>query len=217
MRGQLAVLAAFVAAFALPSIAEAAPPPNDAFATPEALSGPSGTVVGSTVDATTEAGEPPSMPLNHSIWYAWTAPAYGNFSFNTGGTTYAWIFTGDALGALDLKINGQGYGFVSVRPGVTYRIALDDWSTGGPTQLSWTFDELPPPPANDDWANAQPLPGTSGTEAPDTRGATRESCDSAYAFRAPVWYSWTAPADGALTVDAEGGTIVGVFTGSTQC
>ena len=216
MRGQLAVLAALVVAFALPSVAEAAPPPNDAFATPETLSGASGTVVGSTVDATTEAGEPPSMPLNHSIWYAWTAPAYGNFSFNTGGT-YAWIFTGDQLGALELKINGQGYGFVSVQPGVTYRIALDDWLPGGPTQLSWTFGERPPPPANDDWANAQPLTGTSGTEASDTRGATRESCDSAYAFRAPVWYAWTAPAAGPLTVASEGGTTVGVFTGSTQC
>src|SRR5919201_1326430 len=220
MRGQLAVLAAIAAALFLPSFAQAAPPPNDAFAAAETLSGPSGAVYGTTVDATTEAGEPGSMPRNHSIWYAWTAPGYGTLSFSTGGTTYAWIFTGDALGALDMKINGQSSGFVSVRPGVTYRIALDDWLSGGLTQLTWSFQELPPPPANDDWANAQPLEGTGGTVQLDTLSATRESCDSAYGFRAAVWYSWTAPADGALTIDAETstrGTIVAVFTGATQC
>jgi hypothetical protein len=220
MRGQLAILAAVVAALVVPAFANAAPPPNDAFAAPETISGTSGTVYGTTVDATAEPGEPQSMPLNHSIWYAWTAPGYGTLSFNTGGTTYAWVFTGDTFGALDLKINGQGYGFVSVRPGVTYHIGLDDWLPGGLTQLSWTYDELPPPPPNDDWANAQPLEGTGGTVGLDTLGATREACDSAYGFQRPVWYSWTAPADGELTVDAETetrGTIVGVFTGTSSC
>jgi Cadherin-like domain/PKD domain len=220
MRGYLAILATIVGALVLPGFAHAAPPPNDAFAAAETISGPSGTVYGTTVEATTEAGEPPSMPLNHSIWYAWTAPGYGTFSFNTGGTTYAWVFTGDALGALDLKINGQGYGFVSVRPGVTYRIALDDWLSGGPTQLTWSYEELPAPPPNDDWANAQPLAGTSGTVELNTLGATRESCDSAFGFQRPVWYAWTAPADGELTVDAATetrGTIVAVFTGSSLC
>src|SRR5919198_935239 len=220
MRGQFAALAAIAAALFLPSLAQAAPPPNDAFVAAETLSGSSGTVYGTTVDPTTEAGEPPSMPRNHSIWYAWTAAGYGTFSFNTGGTTYAWIFTGDAFGALDMKINGQSYGFVSVRPGVTYRIALDDWLSGGPTQLTWSFQELPPPPPNDDWANAQLLSGTGGTVQLDTLSATREACDSAYGFRAPVWYSWTAPTDGALTVAADSstrGTIVAVFTGATAC
>jgi hypothetical protein len=220
MRGQFAVLAAIAAALFLPSFAQAAPPPNDAFVAAETLSGSSGTVYGTTVDATTEAGEPASMPRNHSIWYAWTAPGYGTLSFSTGGTTYAWIFTGDAFGALDMKINGQSYGFVSVRPGVTYRIALDDWLSGGLTQLTWSFQELPPPPANDDWANAQLLSGTGGTVELDTLSATREACDSAYGFRAPVWYSWTAPTDGALTVAADSstrGTIVAVFTGATAC
>jgi hypothetical protein len=74
MRGQLAILATVVGALVLPAFAQAAAPPNDAFAAAETLSGPSGTVFGTTVDATAEAGEPRSMPLNHSIWYAWTAP-----------------------------------------------------------------------------------------------------------------------------------------------
>lgn len=220
MRGQLAILATVVGALVLPAFAQAAAPPNDAFAAAETLSGPSGTVFGTTIDATAEAREPTSMPLNHSIWYAWTAPGYGTLSFDTRGTTYAWVFTGDALDGLDLKINGQGYGFVSVRPGVTYRIALDDWWSGGPTQLTWSYQELPAPPANDDWANAQPLTGTAGVVELDTLGATRETCDGDLGGGPSVWYSWTAPAEGELTVDAETatrGTVVGIYTGGSLC
>jgi hypothetical protein len=191
------------------------PPPNDPFASPEALTGRSGTVYGSTRYASSEPGEPLSLANQHSIWYAWTPDAYGTVNFTTGGTTYAWFYTGDALDSLDLLINGQAYGFVHVRPGVTYRIALDDWSTGGPTRFSWTFDELPPPPANDDWANAQPLKGTSGTVELDNTGASREPCDQSAGSGRTVWYSWTAPADGELTVDPE--SIAGVYTGASLC
>jgi hypothetical protein len=74
MRGQLTVLAAVVAVLALPSLASAAPPANDAYAAAEVIAGPSGTVFGSRLEATAEPGERPSMPQLHSIWYAWTAP-----------------------------------------------------------------------------------------------------------------------------------------------
>jgi Big-like domain-containing protein len=193
----------------------ATPPPNDGFASPESLTGRSGSVYGSTRYATAEPGEPGSLANQHSIWYSWTPDAYGTVNFTTGGTTYAWFYTGDALDSLELLINGQGYGFVHVRPGVTYRIALDDWSSGGPTRFTWTFDELPPPPANDDWANAQELDGTSGTVELDNTGATREPCEPYLGSGRSAWYSWTAPADGELTVDPD--SIAGVYTGSSAC
>src|SRR3954468_5961149 len=177
MRGQLAVLAVVVAALALPSLAAAAPPSNDAYGAAEVIAGPSGTVFGSRVEATTEAGERPSMPQSHSIWYAWTAPAYGTLSFDTARTAWAWVFHGDDLATADMLINGQQYGFVSVRPGETYHIGLDDWIDGGPTTLSLSFAERPPPPANDDWANARRLDADAATVDVDTLGATRESCD----------------------------------------
>src|SRR5262249_20392363 len=122
MRGWLAVLAAVVAVLALPSLASAAPPANDAYAAAEVISAPSGTVFGSGVDAKTGAGERPAMPQLHSIWYAGAAPTYGTLSFGTAGTAWAWVFHGDGLATADMLVNGQHSGFISVRPGETYRI-----------------------------------------------------------------------------------------------
>src|SRR5205823_6541336 len=80
-------------------------PPNDDFAAAQALSGPTGTVSGSTVGATKEPGEP-----NHagdaggaSVWYSWAAPATGQFSFETCGSdfdTVLAVYTGATLAAL---------------------------------------------------------------------------------------------------------------------
>src|SRR4051794_3575725 len=220
MRGQSAVLAALLAALVLPSLAAAAPPANDAYAAAELVEGPSGTVFGSRLEATTEPGERPSMPQLHSIWYAWTAPAYGTLTFDTSVTAWAWVFRGEDLATADMLINGQRTGFVSVRPGETYRIGLDDWNDGGPTQLSWSFTELPPPPANDDWANAQRLDADAGTVDLDTLGATREPCDPTLGNGKTLWFSWVAPADGELTVQSitdTRGTIAAVYTGDALC
>ncbi|MFL5925458.1 MAG: tandem-95 repeat protein [Gaiellaceae bacterium] len=220
MRGQLAVLAAVAAALVLPSLAAAAPPANDAYAQAEVVSGSSGTVSGTRAEATAEPGERPSMPQLHSIWYAWTAPAYGTLTFDTAGTASAWVFRGDDLATADMLINGQRTGFVSVRPGETYRIGLDDWNDGGPTTLSWSFSELPPPPANDDWASAQRLDADAGTIDVDTLGATRESCDPTLGNGHTLWFSWVAPADGELTVQSIAdtrGTIAAVYTGDALC
>src|SRR3954468_3046120 len=202
MRGLLCALALVAAALFVPSLAHAAPPANDAFASAEVIAGVTGTVGGTRAEARAEPGEPTPMPQYHSIWYAWTAPAYGTLSFDTGGTAWAWVFTGDTLGALTMKINGQRYGFVSVKPGETYRIALDDWNDGGPTQLQWSFSETAPPPANDDFANAEPLTADSGTVDVDTAGATKEACEATLGNGHSLWFTWTAPADGELTLQA---------------
>ena len=107
MRGLLAVLAAVAAVCAFPSLAHAAPPANDAYTAPEVISGASGTVFGTRVEATPDADEIPSMPHYHSIWYAWTAPGYGTVSFDTAGTAWAWVFEGSRPDTATMKINVQ--------------------------------------------------------------------------------------------------------------
>src|SRR5205823_4375364 len=79
--------------------------PNDDFAAAEQIAGATGSVVGSRLDATVETSEPASMPLRHSIWYAWTATSYGYLNFDAVGA-WAWAFSGDALGNLTLLSNG---------------------------------------------------------------------------------------------------------------
>src|SRR5205823_7345594 len=55
------------------------PPANDMFAGAQALSGWSGTVTGTTVNATKEPGEPnhAANAGGHSIWYRWTPTSTG--------------------------------------------------------------------------------------------------------------------------------------------
>ena len=78
-----------------------------------------------------------------------------------------------------------------------------------------------PPPANDNFANAQVLVGASGTATGTTVGATTETVEPPAELGIggwnTIWYSFTAANDGGLAVDTLGTdheTILDVFTGS---
>ncbi|HEX8292194.1 MAG TPA: hypothetical protein VF570_10585, partial [Pyrinomonadaceae bacterium] len=78
----------------------------------------------------------------------------------------------------------------------------------------------PPRPANDDFADAQALPGASGAVTGTNVGATDEPGEDAYAGDAvaSVWYKWTAPSDGDVTFSTVGSdfdTVMQVFKGTS--
>src|SRR5690349_16367393 len=81
--GWIGAFAALVGFFFAASAA--AQPTNDNFAQAQIIGGVRGTVSGSNVGATTEAGEPPivGIPAAASIWYRWTAPRGGPVTFDT--------------------------------------------------------------------------------------------------------------------------------------
>ena len=86
---------------------------------------------------------------------------------------------------------------------------------------------LPPAPANDNLANAQVIGGCSGSVNGSSVGATHESGEPQHfpaggpgalggGFRS-VWYQWTAPSSGSVTVTTAGSrfdTVMAVYTGS---
>ncbi len=80
---------------------------------------------------------------------------------------------------------------------------------------------VPPPPPNDDFVNSQLLTGVAGSVQGTTAGATREPGEPNHAFIngvASIWYRWTAPDRGILTLDTTGSafdTLLAVYTGST--
>ena len=100
-------------------------PPNDAFASAILLTGANGTVTGSNVNATTEAGEPAG---ENTVWYSWTAPNNGEAHFRIG---MDWlkidVFTGTAIGGLTHVATSSGspsaVTWTAVQ-GTTYRIRL---------------------------------------------------------------------------------------------
>ena len=128
-------------------------PPNDNFANREALSGGSGTVYASNVGATAEAGEPgsESYPQPMSIWYRWTAPRSGLFSFDVNGsvTGYSFdLYTGSSLSSLTpagVKVGGgrSGQIYLVATSGVPYVIRVDDQYNPGDWILNWSDGTSP--------------------------------------------------------------------------
>src|SRR5438046_2888425 len=80
-----------------------AQPANDNFSSAQPLQGPSGSVAGNNDSGTLETGEPSIgvAPGGASIWYTWTAPNGGAYTFSTLGSaisdTVLGIYTGNAV------------------------------------------------------------------------------------------------------------------------
>lgn len=94
----------------------------------------------------------------------------------------------------------------------------DDVATEELTTLYAHWREIHPP-ANDNFADASPIEGVSGTLQASNVDATMESGEDNYhSSRATIWFRWTAPARGIMTIDQSGSelayTRLGVFTGS---
>src|ERR1035437_7800614 len=77
-------------------------------------------------------------------------------------------------------------------------------------------------PANDNFANATVLTGDWGSMNVDNNLATHESGEPSHAgcpANASVWYQWTAPSDGEVTLDTIGSnnvdTVLAVYTGTS--
>jgi hypothetical protein len=76
-------------------------PANDNFANAQGITGGSGTVMGTNVNATTQAGEP--GPGGASVWYAWTVAQGGIVQIDTCGSSFSpsvGLYTGGAVNAL---------------------------------------------------------------------------------------------------------------------
>jgi hypothetical protein len=91
----------------------------------------------------------------------------------------------------------------------------------GVTALVFAATASASAPANDAFASRQTVSGASGTATGTNVGASRESGEPHHAGNpggASVWYSWTPPAAGTVTISTVGSdfdTLLGVYTGSS--
>jgi hypothetical protein len=205
-----------------------ATPAHDAFAASIALAAGGGSRTDSNLGACIEAGEPAhaGQPGGASVWYSWTAPSTGRWVFDTIGSTpdtMLAIYTGATVNALTpVAANDDAGGGtrqsrvgINAVSGTTYRIAVDGWrGDSGPVTLAHRSV------ANDAFASATALTGTIDTESGSTVGATKEAGEPNHAGNvggASIWFAWTAPTTGAVTIDTLGSdydTLLGVYTGS---
>ncbi|MBN8870032.1 MAG: hypothetical protein J0H66_09155 [Solirubrobacterales bacterium] len=194
------------------------PPVNDDFATPTVI-GPALplTVNATTVDSTWEVGEPPSLggsSRSRSVWFSWTAPTTQRIRLSLCEKTMVdgplndttIVYTGSTLATLapvaSLTSNDCNMDF-PVTAGTNYRIAVSGSDIG---EFTFVLKLKPaPPPANDDFANAQVI----GPNLPvDVTGnndfATEEAGEPDHGgypdTSRSVWYSWTAPVSGPMRV-----------------
>lgn len=117
-------------------------PPNDNFVNATVLQNNSGTLNGSSVSATREAGEPSHAGFtgDKSVWYSWLSPINGQMTIDTIGSNYDTtlaVYTGNAVNQLvhiasnDDIVNGQNKASrvqFNITAGTTYRIAVDGWT-----------------------------------------------------------------------------------------
>jgi hypothetical protein len=215
--------------------AVAAAPANDDFANAQVVGPLPVNLTESNGEATKEEGEPYHGPLGskgHSVWFEWEAASSSFVTVGTCGSDFravASVYSGTQVDALtkvagDFHSEGPGCpGFTGQEvtfkaiAGTTYEIAVDGDAfyvpPGEPPVGEGTFDlqvETTPPPANDDFANAQVLTGSIEEEEgagfasywANARGynwqATTEAGEPSYGAGsgASTWYAWTAPQSG---------------------
>lgn len=121
-------------------------PPNDDFDDAETLTGNEGSVDGTTIGSSREAGEPDY--LYQTVWYRWTAPSSGPATFESCGSdldAYLLAFTGDDVAELAYVSEGGCRMGFDATEGVSYSIAINSYENGD-FLLSWNRNPLPPFP-----------------------------------------------------------------------
>jgi hypothetical protein len=185
----------------------------------------------SNVNATAEPGEPAhaGQPAQTSVWWRWTSPVTGDVTIDTLGSSFDTrlaVYTGPTVSTLieiaanDDAAPGTTHSSLTlaVSAGATYHIAVDGWNGAtGDVQLHLTGL---PTPANDDFADATPLTGTSAAATGTNVGATTETDEPTHQTGAAhsVWWTWTAPASGPVIAHTSGSnfdTVLAVYTGDT--
>ena len=207
-------------------------PDNDAFAGAEVLRGGEGSRQADLLHASTEPGEADyttggGRPAG-SVWYRWKATAAGPVHFGVvlaevfalreldalaSWETRVDVYEGDSLaGARTIASSTWGASFFAV-PDTDYVVRVATGNRAGLATLYWQRGERP---ENDRFEAATVISGEEGSEAGTNLGATLDPGEYHGGLSATVWYSWTAPDDGAWEFRSSAGRLkVLVFSGGT--
>lgn len=180
-----------------------------------------------------QTGEPAhavGVPASRSVWYAWRPSANGTATVHTRGSafdTVLAVYQGSRVNGLrQIVSNDNEPGRTSskitfgVRNGDIYYLAVDGkgGATGAYTISAALGGTVAPPPVNDGFANAIAIAGAPLQIRGVNLSATGQTGEPNGPVRTSVWYRWTAPRTGVVTVSTEGSlfdTTVGVYTGSS--
>ncbi len=204
---------------------------SNAFSSRTVLVGENVTAAGTNTSATLESGEPRNAGVTggKSIWWSWVAPTSGSFSISTSGSSFdttLGVYTGSSVNSLvAVASNDDERGSVSTSlvtftavAGTAYQISVDGYrGASGQVSLAITSNHVP----NDNFADRVALAGANLTVTGSNLGAsleTGEPQNGGVTGGSSVWWSWTAPAAGPVSITTAGSTFdtnLGVYLGST--
>ncbi len=205
--------------------------PNDNFADRTPISGIDFTVSGYNLGATGEGNEPPHnffFPTS-SVWWEWNNTNYtGTVYMSTAGSsfdTHMAVYSGPGYGSLVQEATNDDVVPAIIRnsqvqftalAGRRYHIVVD--SAKPPVgSIELTIAQLPD---NDDFYTPRTLTGEFALDQGNNLGATLQAGEPNYGSPAAeaksVWWQWTAPGTGNVTITTDGSpfdTRLEVFTG----
>ncbi len=219
--------------------ASAAAPANDDFASATVIGANTLTESVNIVDATSETGEPLHAGIGgkNSAWWSFTTPSPGRILVDTAGSDFDTVlaaYTGssvDGLSVIQSNDDAPGLGAFSrlhflVDSGVTIHIAVDHHTSFDPGTATFNFQFFPDG-NNDDLADALVLTGNADLIEVTNVGGSRENGEATHVTGqgggASIWFEWTAPSDGSVTVTTKGSllptggafdTMLAIYTGT---
>src|SRR5580765_7087216 len=187
---------------------------------------------GTNTAATKEPGEPDHAGNagGKSLWWRWTPSVSQTVFIDTVNSTFPTllaVYTGTVVSNLTLVAsNPDGADLLNrlsfqAQAGTPYRIAVD--GRDGASGVIF-LNIRTAPPANDRFDQRAALTGTNVTVTVSNDGAMLEPGEPAHTPaqdfppRSSVWWTWTAPFDGMVTVDTRGSsfdTFLAIYAGST--
>ncbi|MBN9692258.1 MAG: hypothetical protein J0M24_18585 [Verrucomicrobia bacterium] len=160
-----------------------------------------------------EPGLDPGADLTRlrSFWFSWTSPVRQWVDLSASAVATLGVFEGSALDNLRvLHLSNESYLSFLAQAGQTYQILVRVYSLPGynPTgQLIPVYLGALAPPANDDFSQRTPIPGSSAVLTVANQNATREAFEPWHQGRlslATSWWTWTAPSSGQLKLQFRG-------------
>ncbi len=159
-----------------------------------------------------------------------SGPMISGFTPSSGPVgTEVGIAGQNLTGALSVRFQGtEAYTFLVQSPSQILTVVPPGATTGpvsvttsGGVATSVESFSVVARPANDDFADARAISGSSGTTSDNTMAATKEPGEPSHAGNPgghSVWYRWTPPGAGSYRFDTAGSdfdTLLGIYTGTT--
>lgn len=184
-----------------------------------------------------ESCEVGGVGTSNSVWYSYTPAMSGLVEINTLGSNFDTVLSvwdgcslpiipcsyPDELACQDNDFGPQSVVTLNVIAGRTYKIKVADYNTtDGGGSLNFNLTWFPP---NDQCANATVIPSVIyGPPTFSTTSAGTDTCESAESCELnnvgvsnTVWYSYTAPCDGTISINTNGSSYDTVLSVWDRC